>query len=119
VPTFLKSALRVEIFLKICDCSSKNAEIRSKTAILGGLKCEKSRAKAVFCGLLGAVFHRETPGVSCVKRPVDQIEMGGAYSFFTFFWMSRFVECTSFCSKRIRSSNNSFEGKASLMRMLL
>ena len=23
-----------------------------------------------------AVFHRETPSVSCVKRPVDQIEMG-------------------------------------------
>ena len=45
-------------------------------AIWGGVKCEKSRAKAVFCGLLGAVFHRETPGVSCVKRPVDQIEMG-------------------------------------------
>lgn len=89
-------------------------------AIWGGVKCEKSRAKAVFCDLLSAVFHRETPGVSYVKRPVDQIEMGWeAYSFFTFFWMSRFVECTSFCSKRIRSSNNSFEGKASLMRMLL
>ena len=86
MPTFLKSALRAEIFLKICDCCSKNAEIRSKTAILGGLKCEKSRAKAVFCGLLGAVFHRETPSVSCVKRPVDQIEIffGGILSFKNF-----------------------------------
>ena len=49
-------------------------------AIWGGVKCEKSRAKAVFCGLLGAVFHRETPRVSRVKRSVDQIEMGEDYS---------------------------------------
>ena len=72
----MKSVLRAEIFLKICDCSSKNVEIRSKMAIGGGVKCGKSRAKAVFCGFPGAVFHRETLGVSCVKQTVDQIEMG-------------------------------------------
>ena len=49
-------------------------------ALWGGVKCEKSRAKAVFCDLLGAVFQRETPSVSCMKRQVDQNEMGGGVS---------------------------------------
>ena len=56
-------------------------------AIGGGVKCGKSRAKAVFCGLLGAVFHRETPGVSRVKRLLDQIEMGGGGLFFFHFFL--------------------------------
>ena len=53
---------------------------------MNGAGCEILLIRAVFCGMPGAVFHRETPCVSCVKRSVDQIEMffGGILSFKNF-----------------------------------
>ncbi len=64
----------------------KNGEICSKMAFCGGLEREKPQPGADFCNVLGAVFHRETPSVSCVKRPVDQIEMGWSGLFFFHFF---------------------------------
>ena len=64
----------------------KNGEICSKMAFCGGLEREKPQPGADFCNVLGMVFQRETPSVSCVKRPVDQIEIffGGILSFKNF-----------------------------------
>jgi len=93
VPTFKKSGLYGEIFLKICSFCSKNAEFRSKKAILGGGKCRKFGNSVAFCDVQGAVFHRETLGVSCMKHLVDQIEMEIICKYF--FKFIRFYLCTT------------------------
>lgn len=68
--------------------------MRLNGAVSNGFRGENSPfgrdwgcVRGVFGNGTGGVFHRETPGVSRVKRLLDQIEMGGGGLFFFHFFL--------------------------------